>query len=55
MNPNQPLVTLDLYGMGILGISPVKHDTKQEQMQQVKVDLYCESIDLKPGEGSVLK
>lgn len=50
----KPLLTLHLQGIGITGVSPVKHDTKQEQMQKLKIDLYCESIDIEPAkEGTV--
>jgi len=49
----KPLLTLDIFGIGILGVSPVKHDSKQAQLQKVKLDLYCESMDLSPGEGTV--
>lgn len=48
-----PLVTLDIYGMGILGVSPVKHDSKKAELQKVKLDLYCERMDLQPGTGTV--
>jgi len=48
-----PLLTLDLYGLGLLGVSPVKHESKQIQLQKVKLDLYVESMDLKPGSGTV--
>lgn len=50
---NKPLLTLDLFGVTILGIGPVKHDSKQLQLQKVKLDLACERIDLKGGEGTV--
>lgn len=49
----KPLLTLDLYGLGILGIAPVKHDSKKADLQKVKIDLYCERMDLDPGEGTV--
>jgi phage tail-like protein len=49
----QPLVTLDIYNMGILGVSPVKHDSKKADLQKVKLDLYCERMDLNPGTGTV--
>jgi phage tail-like protein len=49
----QPLVTLDIFGMGILGVSPVKHDSKKADLQKVKLDLYCETMDLNPGTGTV--
>ncbi len=55
MKLSEALITLHLHGLGVLGVAPVKHDAKQEQMQQVKVDLYCESIELEPGQGSVPK
>jgi hypothetical protein len=48
-----PLVTLNIFGMGILGVSPVKHDSKKADLQKVKLDLYCESMELKPGTGTV--
>jgi phage tail-like protein len=49
----KPLLTLDLFGVTILGLGPVKHDSKQNQLQKVKLDLACERIDLKGGEGTV--
>jgi len=48
-----PLMTLNLYGIGILGVSPVKHDSKQPGLQKVKLDLYIERMDLQPGTGTV--
>jgi phage tail-like protein len=49
----KPLLTLDLFGVTILGLGPVKHDSKQQQLQKVKLDLACERIDLQGGEGTV--
>ncbi len=49
----RPLLTLDLHGLGILGVSPVKHESKQAQLQRIKLDLFVESMELKPGEGTV--
>jgi phage tail-like protein len=49
----EPLLTLDLYGIGILGVSPVKHESKQIQLQKVRLDMYVESMELKPGPGTV--
>ena len=49
---NKPLLTLDLFGVTILGLGPVKHDSKQLQLQKVKLDLACERIDLKGGHGT---
>lgn len=48
-----PLVILDIYSMGILEVSPVKHDSKQAQIQKLKISLYCERMELKPGQGTV--
>jgi phage tail-like protein len=48
-----PLVVLDIYNLGILSMSPVKHDSKQQQIQKMKIDLYCEWMDLNSGEGTV--
>lgn len=50
---NKPLLTLDLFGVTILGLGPVKHDSKQVQLQKVKLDLALERIDLQGGEGTV--
>lgn len=50
---SRPLVTLDLYGVSLLGVGPVKHDSKQAQLQKVKLDLSVERIELKPGTGTV--
>lgn len=50
---SQPLVTLDLFGVSLLGVGPVKHDSKQAQLQKVKLDLSVERIELKPGSGTV--
>lgn len=49
----KPLLTLDLFGVTILGLGPVKHDSKQQQLQKVKLDLACERIALKGGGGTV--
>lgn len=49
----EPLLELDLFGLGILGVSPVKHESKQVQLQKVKLDLYLESMSLRPGSGTV--
>ena len=48
-----PLVTVDIYDIGILGLGPVKHDSKQAALQKVKLDLYCERMDIDPGTGTV--
>lgn len=49
------LLTLDLMGLGLLGVSPVKHEAKQLQLQKVKLDMYVESIKLdeKSSQGTV--
>ena len=49
----EPLLTLDLFGIGVLGVSPVKHESKQIQLQKVRLDMYVESMELKPGPGTV--
>ena len=54
VDQGQPLMTLDIFGLGITAISPVKYDAKQEQVQRVKVDLYCESMSLQPFERGVV-
>jgi phage tail-like protein len=53
MLTGEPLLKLDLYGLGLLGVSPVKHESKQLQLQKVRLDLYVEAMDLQPGEGTV--
>jgi phage tail-like protein len=49
---NAQLLVLDIYSMGILEVSPVKHDSKQAQIQKLKISLYCERMELKPGAGT---
>jgi phage tail-like protein len=46
---NTRLLTLSFYNLGILAVNPVKHDSKQAQIQKTKIDMYCEKIDLKAG------
>lgn len=53
LDQGKPLLTLDIYGMGILAVTPVKHDAKQDGMQKVKIDLFCESMDIDLGKGAV--
>lgn len=48
-----PLLILDIYNLGILEVSPLKHDSKQSQIQKIRVSMYCERMELKPGPGTV--
>jgi len=49
----QSMSDAGIIGLGILGVSPVKHESKQVQLQKVKLDLYVESMGLRPGSGTV--
>lgn len=50
----KPLMTLDIFGMGITAISALKYDAKQEQVQKLKVDMYCESMSITPYDRGVV-
>jgi len=54
VNVQRPLLTLDLFGLGITSISAVKYDAKQQQVQKVKIDMYMESMGLTPYDRGVV-
>jgi hypothetical protein len=43
---NQELLTVNLKQLGICGLAIEKTDSAQDTIQRVKVDLYCEEMDL---------
>src|SRR5262249_44941781 len=49
----RPLVTLDILGMGVLRVQHHKSQAAQNGLAKVKVELFCDSMDLKPGPGTV--
>lgn len=51
----EALMTMELFGLGLLNVSPVKHESKQMQLQKIKLDLYCEHMKLVRGAGTVAK
>ncbi len=46
------LMTLSFQGLGITGITFDKHEGGAEAIRQLKVDLYCETMDFSAGAGT---